>query len=404
VWSLLKSGKTNLTYVGAAVLIAGVLVAATLVLVPASRSTTTITEVSVSATTQTITSIETATSTGATSSTSNSSTATSSSGAPFGALGKWNLTSDYPFTPIGPSCVASDERLYCVGGYAWVPHAGNVVNSTYYATLSPSGVGPWAASTAYPMPIMDESCVTDSGYIYCVGGIGDTVNQGCVSFGGGATCGNATNSVVSTYYASLTPKGISPWMPTTPYPTASDPQCTLAFVYILCVGTTGYSAGVTYFASLSDQGIGNWTRSYALPPTMTGCVTTNSYAYCFEGSPCTSGDCANSTTYYAPLLDSGGTGPWVATSSIPSSSFTAYTQVALGPYVYLMTDPPEFATSIPNGLGAWTQTGSEPSDDPQSCVSSGTYIYCVGGWLESHGTIEVAWTNDVYFYQVEPIG
>jgi hypothetical protein len=62
-FAMQASGKRSLANVAAAILLAGVLVSATLILVPLSRSPTTITEVSVTATTQTTTSTQTITST-----------------------------------------------------------------------------------------------------------------------------------------------------------------------------------------------------------------------------------------------------------------------------------------------------------------------------------------------------
>ena len=97
------------------------------------------------------------------------------------------------------SCVSASGYIYCVGGG---PEGGGV-NATYFAPLSGSGIGSWTATTDYPVGIASASCVTDSGYIYCINGV--------------ATLGPAGTAVPTSYYAPLSGSGIGPWLPTSDF-------------------------------------------------------------------------------------------------------------------------------------------------------------------------------------------
>jgi hypothetical protein len=82
-------------------------------------------------------------------------------------VGTWTSTTDYPIEIEAQACAVSLGYVYCVGGVA---DAVGVTNAVYFAPVSPSGVGPWTATTNYPTNIYRHSCVISSGYIYCVSG------------------------------------------------------------------------------------------------------------------------------------------------------------------------------------------------------------------------------------------
>src|SRR6266550_4500299 len=86
-----------------------------------------------------------------------------------GQVGSWNRTTSYPLPLAAMSCVSSDGFAYCVGGGdEAAPRGSGGLNVTYYAPLSTSGVGQWIKTTDYPLAVQNPSCVTNSGYIYCV--------------------------------------------------------------------------------------------------------------------------------------------------------------------------------------------------------------------------------------------
>ncbi|MDE1849956.1 MAG: hypothetical protein KGI00_04480 [Candidatus Micrarchaeota archaeon] len=210
-------------------------------------------------------------------------------------IGAWTSSTSYPYTYTYRSqCVTYNGYIYCVGGFS----GGSQTNLVYYAPVSSTGVGAWAAaSNNYPITIWSHTCVTANGYIYCVGG----------------TSGSDTSAI---YYAPLSSTGVGSWGSAS-YPAAvEDPGCVTFSDYIYCVGgyLGGAYSGATYYAPISSTGIGAWTASAAYP--LSGytwpCVTNDRYIYCIGGY--SSGSV--SSVYYAPL-SSTGIGPWNATKNYP---------------------------------------------------------------------------------------
>ncbi len=80
----------------------------------------------------------------------------------------WTSTTPYPANVEDNSCVASNDYVYCVGGYD--ASISTTTNSVYYAPFSSSGVGAWQATNSYPTEIKAENCATSSNYLYCIGG------------------------------------------------------------------------------------------------------------------------------------------------------------------------------------------------------------------------------------------
>jgi len=120
---------------------------------------------------------------------------------------------------VGQSCVDSAGYVYCIGGD---DANSNPSSAVYYAEASSSGVGNWTVSAnPYPKAIEFESCGTASGYVYCVAGTHDAN-------------GDDTNA---SYYATLSPLGVGPWVETTPFPVATDAlSCSTTVGDLYCVG------------------------------------------------------------------------------------------------------------------------------------------------------------------------
>jgi len=84
-------------------------------------------------------------------------------------VGTWTLSANsYPISTLLLPCVVLSGYMYCVGGTPFT--LSSYTNAVYYAQLG-SGVGAWTSTTPYPTDISVESCVSYSGYIYCVGGL-----------------------------------------------------------------------------------------------------------------------------------------------------------------------------------------------------------------------------------------
>jgi len=289
----------------------------------------------------------------------------------------WSKTDSYPLNGSDFSCVASSGDIFCVGGYnGTTPTTGQGdSNRTYFAPISSSGVGVWSRGTDYPIGIQDETCVSSSSYIYCVGGYVGSPN------------GHITQDV---YYAHLSPSGIGAWNETTPFPQPEfDSRCVTDSGFIYCLtlhyNGTGYvNPPEVYYAQLSAGGVSDWALTNS-PPSMTaGCSTGGGYMYCFGGAPCPplGPDCP-SPSYFA-LLSSNGAGTWSNTTDLPTAGYAAYAEA--DSYFYYFAGPGYFTGTSPGGFGQWQTPAPYPGNGPDTCVGYATYIYCIG-----------VYDGDVYF-------
>jgi hypothetical protein len=146
-------------------------------------------------------------------------------------------------------------------------------------------------------------------------------------------------------------------------------QCASSSTYLYCLGGLDANGGPhseVYVGTVAASGnITGWTPSpVAYPTTVSGqsCVLSSGYMYCVGGSHDSAGDDVASS-YYAQVEGSGGLGAWFYTTPYP----------------------------IPV--------------DAQSCVTSSSYVYCVGGNNETDGTDgTVAPSNSVWYAQLTSSG
>jgi hypothetical protein len=312
------------------------------------------------------------------------------------STGPWTSTTPYPLASsgtggvLGESCVTTSSTVYCIGGedVSNSPH-----DSVYYAALSSSGIGNWSLDRyPYPQPIMFASCVTYTGYVYCIGG----------------THTSAGNDTSSSYFAPIQSQGLGNWTATSPFPIAADSQsCVTATGRIFCIGgeneTAGSGASATdsvsvWSASLSGSGVGIWSRTTAYPgvffPT---CTALGGYVYCVGGQ--TSSGTPVSSSYYAPVSPEG-LGQWVAGSPYPvatiaqSCTVASTTLYCVGGLVSggSSSSAVYYAGLSPSGVGNWQQGGSYPMGLSTECVASSSYVYCIGGYDPSSGP-----TPDTFF-------
>jgi hypothetical protein len=231
----------------------------------------------------------------------------------FGNITGWTQdVSPYPQTIFAQACVANSGYVYCTGGT--YDDAGDDVASSYYAPLTSNGVvGTWSPTTPYPIPVDSQSCVTSSGYIYCVGGWDEAA---------GTNASRALSNYV--YYAPLSPSGIGDWTQTASYPSNTYfPSCYATDGYIYCIGGVDSNENyqsLDYYASLSATGVGSWIQTMAYPfqGLGQGCATSSGYIYCVGGDQ-SSG--FTNAVYYA-TVSSGGIGAWVKAPNYPDSVWT----------------------------------------------------------------------------------
>jgi len=302
------------------------------------------------------------------------------------SIGSWAATTNYPTGIEGQSCVTSSGFVYCIGGF---PHNGSpVTNATYFSTLSSTGVGFWSASTVYPTQVGSQSCVANLGFVYCFGG---------------QTPNGDSNAV---YFASLSSSGISPWSATTSYPIATWAQsCVVDSGFVYCVGGFGQATGASdavYFASVTPSGIGSWSQTTNYPTTIRdqSCVANSGFIYCIGGYGITGAGMGNVPTdavYFAPL-SSNGVGSWSATTKY-TGDFLDGSCVIASSFVYCIgnnSNAVNFASSSSSGVSVWSATTNYPiTVFALSCVVGSSFVYCIGGSSGATFTSAVYFTNVV---------
>src|SRR5439155_1624653 len=179
-----------------------------------------------------------------------------------------------------PSCVMSSGFVYCIAG----DNSSSLTNAVYFAPLLPAGgAGSWSSSTSYPLRLQSQSCVTSSGYVYCIGG---------------DTHGGLANSTSAVYFAALSSNGVGSWSPSTRYPTnIAGQSCVVDSGFVYCIagenttalpggGVQGTINSAVYFAPLSSSGVGSWspTTSYPTGIVFQSCVVDSGCVYCIGGN------------------------------------------------------------------------------------------------------------------------
>ena len=214
-------------------------------------------------------------------------------------IGTWSATTSYPIAVSLLSCVIDDGYIYCVGGSPGPYYAST--SAVYSAPITGGSVGAWTPTTSYPAAVQGESCVTDQGYIFCVGGSTGT----------------------SAYYASLSAGAVGTWTATTPYPVGVfGPSCMAEPGYVYCVAGSGAGNSV-YYATLGSAGVGTWNATTGYPWMDSfgqTCTASSGYAYCVGGCVTPQPGCFTGEVYYAPL-SANGVGEWSATTSYPDAYY-----------------------------------------------------------------------------------
>jgi len=263
--------------------------------------------------------------------------------------------------------------LYAIGGFL--------------TSTSSKSSSTWSAGAGYPVQVggtyavAGQQCVNDGSYIYCIGG--QDAN------------GGARDEV----YAAPSTGNITGWAAETPYPqTVNGQSCVDYSGYLYCVGGSYDGAGddiaSSYFAPVSTNGtVGSWsaTTQFPIPIDSQSCAASTGFVYCVGGNNETDGSNADSTAsnsvWYAPLSSSG-IGSWSQTKAYPENVFFT-SCLTSGGYIYCLGgvdsnfNPVSVSYSAAlssSGVGPWVQTTAYPIQaSGQACAVSSGYVYCVGG-------------------------
>lgn len=280
-----------------------------------------------------------------------------------GQLGPWKTTTSYPINAQGFSCAVNRGYAYCVGGYN-----GSETKESFFAPLSEFGVGAWARTTDYPMEVQDERCVASSDYIYCIGGYVNSPNSHNIAV---SYFASLSSSGIGQWASTTAFPYPAPDLRCTT--DLGYVYCVSAHYN----GTAFTEGGDSYFAQLSANGIGKWTPSSQMPTMTAGCSGAGDYIYCFGGGPCyPPGDCS-SPSYYASL-SSNGVGAFRRTSDLPTAVWANYLAAGSYVY-YMSIPIYYAAVSQDGIGSWATTTNYPNSTYPGECFASYSDIYCIGG-------------------------
>jgi len=198
-------------------------------------------------------------------------------------------------------------------------------------------------------------------------------------------------------------------------------QCVNSTNYIYCIGGQDYDGGPrnnVYSSnplSSSSSNITSWTsdsNSYPQDSDGLACVTYSSNVYCIGGTYDDAGDDL-AASYYASLSN-GQVGTWTNTTSYPTPADTL-SCVTSSSYIYCVggTSEPDgtnasatgvssvwYAPISSTGIGSWTMTTSYPSGIYYAdCFASQGYIYCLGGGDSNNNAV-----NSVYYASLSSSG
>ncbi|MDE1851592.1 MAG: hypothetical protein KGH69_02805 [Candidatus Micrarchaeota archaeon] len=170
-------------------------------------------------------------------------------------VGTWTSTTNYPTVIWGHICSATNGVAYCVGGTNSISDT----SAAYYSPLSSTGAGLWGTGTAYPRIVEEAGCTAaPSGYIYCAtggfnngalnakasyyaaisSGVGswaattayplNETDIACLNKDGYMYCfgGYTSGAVSNVYYAPISSTGVGTWSAGTNLPVAeTSPIC-----------------------------------------------------------------------------------------------------------------------------------------------------------------------------------
>jgi len=258
-------------------------------------------------------------------------------------------------------------------------------NTIAYDSSNSLGLGSWFSTTPYPHPIYKQTCSYGNGYVYCVGGLNNTIPL----------------SSNQTYYASLNAWGIGSWARTTDYPLHSRSfDCPIYNNTIYClVGLSGNSNNnaKTYYASISGLGVGAWsnTTNYPCVLSHSTCPEYNGTVYCVGNF----NSCAMDSVYHSNMTPSG-LSAWIQTMSYPNVITYAWCGTYNG-FMYCVggysngvaVNQTYFSQIIGQSLSAWNSTTPYPVRiQAEACSIWNGYIYCVGGYDNNNHNV----TNSYY--------
>ncbi len=280
-----------------------------------------------------------------------------------------------------------------VSSAAWNGYMYTVGDNTTivnYAKINSNGsLGTQNTTTALPVARERQGLVAVNGYLYLVAG------------------SNSGTEVNNVYYAKIYNDGtLSTWVlsPNTLANARRNLSVIAVNGYIYAIGGTSgagtYYTDVSYAKVNADGTTGPWLATTSMPTTrqLAGVAAANGYLYILGGF---NGTAYDNVTYFAPINADGTIGSFQTTTVLPGTRGAGAAYVANG-YIYFVggatssTQGVEYAQLNPNGqIGSWTASNNQ-LPNPRgfygySFVNG--YMYVIGGYDGSAAAATVYYTS-----------
>lgn len=339
-----------------------------------------------------------------------------------GSLGAWQQTTRLPFANTSSyTCAAENGYVYCMGGIAVANNASLTGYWNYnvtYAQLTSSGIGPWHNTTQIPYAFALSACIARTGMLICAGGLNKT---------GSLNIGSEYSQLVAE--APINPDGsLGTWTEWPLLYTAEGVNnCVAGTNANYCIGAQGtYAASrggpsnVTF--SFSSAGSTVLSEPYPFNATDTNCFTApgSSVIFCTDQLvgvmlPKYPYGVASNASFYGIVSSNGASISWYNTTAFPDEPALVPITCATSPTgggdynIYCIAPDSvyptnksavHFGTVTSSGLSQWYNTTSYPLGNavPESCVTSGGYIYCIGTSPASASSMLFGNESNLTFY------
>ncbi len=230
-------------------------------------------------------------------------------------VGPWTLaTNNYPTNVEDQSCAISSGYIYCVAGF----NGDIIADAVYYATVSPSGVGPWSSTTVYPVDTYYLSCAISSSYVYCVGGSTGSAYANAVYYDLiSAPPATTTTTATTTSTATSTTSATTTTTSTTESTTTSTTTATQTVTSSTTSTTTSPTTTTTTYSTTTTT-----TATTASPTTTTATQTVTSSTTSTTTSPTTTTTTSISPTTTTTTATTASPTTTTATQTVTSSTTT----------------------------------------------------------------------------------
>ena len=296
-------------------------------------------------------------------------------------IGSWSYTTNLPASIFGHTCVAYNGYIYVIGG------AGDSGFSTdvQYAKINSDGTfGNWKSTENFMTERASHTSVVHNGYLYILGGMYN----------------NGSNQYLhDVQYTKINQDGsLGIWNSTQDFVTARmEPSSVVYHGYLYLLGgwindvPAQFLNDVQYAKINSDGTLGNWNNTTSFPTARYGhsSVVNNGYLYVLGGCD-DSGHYLNDV-HYAKIQTNGALGSWNSTTAYTTGR-QRHSSVVHNGYLYVLggyyndgsthylNDVQYTKIDDDGSLDNWNNTASFVSKrNHHTSIENNGYLYVIGG-------------------------